>query len=271
MKIFKILIPILMFTVLFSCDKIEVPLKTQEGTCGDASIQPIKKILVEEYTGIKCSTCPAAAEVLHEIKNDYCDHVIPIAIHVGYFATPNSTYTEDYRTEAGTELANNFIDPGSVPWGVVNRTEYNSEVAMRKDNWRAAVDTLHKLQPEINIIVESTYNDATKEIVANIKLEVLKKIPYNFNLGLYVTEDSIISKQAPNYDEYIHRHMLRKAITKVLGDEIANSAEEGNILEKSFTFNANEEWNMKHIELVAFISNRETKEIIQAESAHIEQ
>ncbi len=269
MKILKILLPILILTVLFSCDKIEVPLKTQEGTCGDASIQPIKKILVEEYTGVKCTNCPEAAATLHEIKNDYCDYVIPIAVHVGYFATPNSQYPDDFRTEAGDELAITFGNPNSVPWGLVNRKEYNGKIDLAKDDWRAAVDTLRKFSPEANIIIESSYNETLKEIITNISIEILKDIPYKFNLALYVTEDSIVSKQAPNYDEYTHRHMLRKAINGALGESFANSATQGSILEKSFTFTANDEWNINHIELVAFISNTETNEIIQAESEPI--
>ncbi len=104
MKILKILFPILLFSILFSCDKVDEPLKPQEGTCGDASIQPIKKILVEKFTGVKCTNCPNAAETLHEIKDDYCDYVIPVAIHVGYFATPNNQYTDDFRTEEGEEI-----------------------------------------------------------------------------------------------------------------------------------------------------------------------
>lgn len=275
--IIKLLSIFLLISFFFSCDKIDEPLKEQEGTCGDASIQPIKKILIEDYTGHKCNNCPAAAEILHSIKEDYCDYIIPIAIHVSGFASPSgNTFINDYRTETGNELddQSNFnVSSQGLPNGLVSRTEFNGNLVLGKDQWRAAVDTLRKMQPEVNIIINSEFDESTQKITANIKIEILQNLPYKINLGLYVTEDSIISPQKfPTGDEleYVHRHMLRKGVNGALGEEIANSVTAGDIIEKSFTIEVSEEWNINHIELVAFISKNETKEILQAENNHVQ-
>ena len=276
-NIIKFLSIILLFAFFASCDKIEEPLKEQEGTCGDASIQPIKKILVEDFTGQKCVNCPDAAEILHQIKEDYCDYVIPISIHVSNFAAPSgTTFLNDYRTETGNELddENNFnVSSRGLPNGLVSRTIFGGNLVLGKDEWRAAVDSIRKMQPEVNIIIESTYDETSKKVTAKIKVEVLQSLSYKINLGLYVTEDSIISPQITHsgvVDDYVHMHMLRKGVNGAFGEILANSATAGDILEKTFTFDANEGWVMKNIGLIAFVSKNETKEILQAESHHLE-
>ncbi len=128
------------------------------------------------------------------------------------------------------------------------------------------------LNPSVDISIVSSYDDATKKVMATISTEFLSDINYNMNLGLYVTEDSIISPQksgATTIEDYVHRHVLRKGINGAFGENFASSAVFGDMLEKTFTFDTNEDWNINHCELVAFISNSSTNEIIQAESEHI--
>ena len=267
-KLFSI---ILILTFFSSCDKIENPLKEQSGTCGDASIKPIKKILVEEYTGVRCVNCPDAAEILHEIKTDYCDYVIPMAIHVGPFATPYGE-NDDYRTDAGTSLANEFGNPMALPWGSVNRIVKSGTASQKPEDWRASVDILRKTEPEVNIIIENEYNETSKKVISKIKIEILKDISYKLNIGLYITEDSIVSKQSAttgSIAEYTHRHMFRESISEVFGNEFANSATQGRVLEKSFTFDTDTIWEINNTQTLVFISNAETKEIVQAEVKEI--
>jgi len=273
MKFLKIL-PVIFFVLLFACNKIDNPLKeANDSTCGDENDPiPIRKILVEDYTGHKCNNCPNAANILHEIKNKYCDHIIPIAIHVSGFAAPSEEpFNNDYRTDAGDEL-NNFylVSNQGLPNGMVNRTEYNNDKIISPAEWETAVSLIYNITPDVDISIESNYNEDTKVITATISAEFLSDINYSMNLGLYLTEDSIISAQvfpdSINHN-YTHRHMLRKGINGAFGESFVSSAKFGDIIEKTFTFDANADWNINHCELVAFISNSSTNEIIQAESS----
>ncbi len=278
MKVFKIL-SILFIAFLFTCNKIDIPLKKQNNTCGiDTDTTHIRKILVADYTGHKCVNCPQAAEILHEIKNKYCDHVIPIAIHVSNFASPsNEPFDNDYRTLAGTELDDFFkVSNQGLPNGLINRKNYGTNSSpsyiVSKDNWETKVNLIFNIPPDVDISIQSSYDENTNKVTATISAEFLYDIDYKLNIGLYVTEDSIISAQMSLHgiiENYIHRHMLRKSISGAFGENFVSNASEGDIINKSYTFHVNEEWDINHCELVAFISNRETKEIIQAESEHI--
>ncbi|MCF6183055.1 MAG: Omp28 family outer membrane lipoprotein [Bacteroidales bacterium] len=276
MKFFKLSIFISFIIFSFACNEINNPLKDwQEGTCGDKnSPVPIRKILVEDYTGHRCPNCPDAARILDGIHNDYCDHIIPIAVHVSFFAEPHDPdFPEDFRTKTGNEL-NDFygVSNQGLPGGLINRKEFNGNLVLGKDNWRSAVDAIYNITPDVNIIIESTYNADAKSITANIRAEFLNAVTESLNLGLYLTEDSIIAPQQDGSEyvkKYLHKHMLRRGINGPFGEKILNSAEKNEVFEKTFTFAADPGWNIAHCELVAFISKHSTNEILQAESEPI--
>lgn len=274
MKILKIL-TVILFVFLFACDTIDNPLKdTNESTCGDENKPtPIRKILVEDYTGQKCRSCPDAARIIEELTGTYCDHIIPIGVHISFFAAPNDDFPADYRTETGDQLEN-FFKVSGLPKGIVNRTEYDGSVVIGRNNWAAAVNLLYNVNPEVNISIESSYNENTHKVTATVSAEFLSNIDYDMNLGLYVTEDSIVSPQidgSVTIEDYVHRHVLRKGVTGALGENFASSASFGDIIEKAFIFEADTAWSINHCELVVFISNSSTNEVIQAESEHIHQ
>ncbi|MCD4791692.1 MAG: Omp28 family outer membrane lipoprotein [Bacteroidales bacterium] len=276
MKPIKIL-SVLLLVILFSCDTIDNPLKDTDGkTCGDENGPiPIRKILIEDYTGHKCPNCPDAARIIEELSGTYCDHIIPIGIHVGYFAEPDEDFPADYTTETGDQLDNFFkVANQGLPNGLINRSEYDGSIVIGRNNWAAAVDLLYNLNPEVNIVIESSYNESTHKVTATISAEFLSKIDYNINLGLYVTEDSIISPQkdgSATIEDYVHRHVLRKGINGAFGENFASTGSFGDIIEKTFTFTADPEWVIENCELIAFISKSSSNEIIQAESEHIDQ
>ncbi len=276
MKKISIIVSFLGMFIFLACNQIDKPLKDRpENTCGDEnSPVPIKKILVEEYTGHRCPNCPPAAEVLASIHDDYCAHIIPIAIHVSIFAKPHGDdFPADYRTETGTEVDQFFgVSNQGLPGGLVNRTEYDGNLVLGKDSWRSAVNLLYNQKPEVNIIINSEYNETEKKISGVVKLEILKDINENINLGLYLTEDSIISPQQKGseyIENYVHRHMLRKGINGPLGEKIADGVKAGDVLEKTFSLSADTAWHINHCEIIAFVSRSESNEIIQAESEHI--
>ncbi len=261
------------FLFLFACNQINNPLKDREtGTCGDETQPiPIRKILVEDYTGHRCPNCPDAARIINEIHDDYCDHIIPVALHVSFFAAPHEPdFPEDFRTETGNTLDEFYgISNQGLPGGLVNRREFNGSLVLGRDIWLSAVDVLYSKTPDANIVIESNYNNNDSSVTANITVEFLNNIEESINLGLYVTEDSIIAPQQDGSDyveNYVHRHMLRKGLNGAFGEKILNSANKDDIFEKTFTFKIDKNWNIKHLELIAFLSKNTDGEIIQAES-----
>ena len=132
---FSILLIILLFWT--SCDKIEPPYI--EG--GNQSAE--KTILIEKFTGHKCSNCPEASRKIDELKEFYEDNLISIAIHPGElteFTGIDENYPYDFTTNA-SDLISTDMGASFLPLGTVNRVAGGiSNRCFTKDEWAKEID-----------------------------------------------------------------------------------------------------------------------------------
>lgn len=269
--------------VFSACDKVEKPyLEENGGKCGNGSLSiPIKKILLEDYTGHTCGNCPRATEQTEYLIETYCDHIIPIAVHAGFFADPRSSgkYTYDFRATTGYSWDGTFGNSAAgLPNGMLNRTEYNGTRILAYGSWPAAAEQLLKEPPTISIKIGNNYNDDTRELKTVVDVSFLKSASEELKLTVLIVEDSIINWQK-DYDyedlenpgntdieNYVHRHVLRDAINGSWGETIVeNSIQQGKSVNKSFSYVLDTEWMANHCSVIGFVYNVGTKEIIQAE------
>ncbi|MGB0886535.1 MAG: Omp28 family outer membrane lipoprotein [Vicingaceae bacterium] len=258
----KKLIPILTIFAIVSftsCDKIEHPL--QEGITpqtGDSTVV-VRRILMEEFTGHFCTACPAAAVEMERLVSVYGDQIIPIALHAGNttFNEPHTgagSYETDFRTPAGNAYATQF-QPFGLPSGMVSRI--TNGTAIPAAQWEAEIVSLKDLEPEAEIKIETTYDDANREVTIDVESEWLLEGDQGaiYRLQVYIIEDHIIDWQLNNgvdIPDYDHRHVLRGAVNPIWGDVITNTTQ-GTIDDKTFTYTLATNWDKDNCEIVAFI------------------
>ena len=280
--------------ILFSsCDKIEPPfMEGCSNCCGDAnSGEPIKRILVEEFTGHKCSNCPNASRILDNLVEIYCDHIVIVACHPSNqdFTEPNDLgpLSVDFRREECAEIGNEFGFWG-FPSALINRKNIEGNYFLFTSEWSTVIDNLlfdstgEKIAPDLDInitntIIDFDFNNKIMDI--NISLEFLNPLEGNYSLAVLITESNIISGQYDGEDfihDYVHNHVYRSAVNGTWGEPIDHS--QFKILEKNYSFsfepanNVNwiDEWyNIDNCAVVAYVYNTETMEIIQASEGKI--
>lgn len=293
MKIFNkiILFLGLIITVFLACDEIEEPFIEYNGQCGDASLPiPIKQILLEEFTGHECGNCPEGAEMIETLKELYCDHVIPVAIHAGYFAevsTYGEKYTYEYRTQDGDEIDAYFEASSSgVPNGMINRKEFNGDKTLSPENWPTEVaDLLFKdivklllEEPVLDININTSYITDSRDLEIDVDVVFIENMNDDLMLSIYFLEDSIVSWQKdyslPDGEQdiefYAHNHVLRDAINGTWGDQILNGQVNANdVKSKSYNYEINQNWVIKNSSIVAFVYKNDTKEVLQASQKYL--
>ncbi|MDA3779600.1 MAG: Omp28 family outer membrane lipoprotein [Bacteroidales bacterium] len=284
----KIVIKILLFlgivsSVFFACDDIEEPFIESKDECGDASMSvPIKQILIEEITGHKCGNCPEGDKSMEELKDIYCDHVIPISIHAGAFASINTTedkYSYDYRTEDGNEINEYFNASNSgIPNAMINRTPVNDDLTLNPSYWATVVADMLDAEPVLDITVSTSYISDTRNLNIDVDVVFIESMNENLMLSVYFVEDSVVSWQKDYNAEdnnqdiefYPHNHVLRDAVNGAWGNEIVNGQiNQNDVISKSFTYKVDQEWRIKNSSIVAFVYKNETKEVLQASQKHI--
>jgi len=140
-RIIFFIIPIIGF-LFHSCTKLDSPYAIAKprnivDTIMDwDTVNPVKKVLLEDYTGHLCVNCPEAAVIAHNLEGLYGGKLIVMAVHAGMFAAPSATgdFTADYTTPAG-DTWNNEFGITSNPNGMVNRKDFGSGIVLGKDAW----------------------------------------------------------------------------------------------------------------------------------------
>ncbi len=258
-----------------SCDEIDAPYwvsKTNTDTTVNGSG---RKVLVEDYTGHKCGNCPLGHRKLQEILLLHKTDVIPVTLHVSDFARPINGYPEDFRTTEGTEISD-FYAIANLPLGMVNRTPYNEETVLALDSWFGALDQQLDLPQVVELKITNSYDSTNLTLSTTINSSFLTDNNQNLMLTVWLTEDSIIATQddyavnPPRIADYVHRHVLRKSLSATWGDTlVVSNAANGTSVIKNYSLPMTGAWNVNHCYIVTFVSDADTKEVLQAEEQKV--
>ena len=239
----------------------------------------VRTVLMEDYTGFRCSNCPQAAEELKKLQCIYGTRVIPLAVHVSQtFAAPennaNGSFSTDFRTPIGNTYDAEFENSLFLPNGLVNRKEYGGLFPQLFNAWEGHVANVLALPPEALLDLDVTYNEGSREAIATVKLSALMDMnaaPYR--LVVLLSEDSIVDWQSdnrmdpPKISDYVHMHTLRDGFTTAWGDAVngGSSMPEGFSETVSKSLVIDSEYVDHNCNVVVFIFRDDTKEVIQAE------
>lgn len=284
----KYLSIIILISIIISCDIEEGPFIIGSNTY----VNPDKKVLIEDFTGHLCPNCPGAAREIDAIHDIYGDQIIGMAIHVSTsFASPNaigSSFDYDFRTNWGDDLDDFYgISAMGLPRGMVNRTGFPNNHKLGKGEWASKVAL--ELNKDIDFKIYISSNENSINIISNVQ----NNLNSNYNLVVCLTENNIINWQkdgSENIEEYVHNHVLR---TILMDENLSNSTNyiTGQQIEKTINYdlsileqsniqystnnisglgNGNAGgWDESNINIVAYIYDNTTKEILQVEEASL--
>ncbi len=269
---------------LLACDKIEPPYT--EGV-----ILSEKTILIEKFTGHQCSNCPEASRVIENelktkflnIHNNNKSSIISVAIHPGNVSLTNTdeNYPYDFRTTSSDSISLNVGVVSFIPVGTINRIS-GGDAGNRcwsKDNWSEQAksqlvdNSLNPIAKKINIQINTSV-DVEKRIV-DITTNVTTFIEdyENYNLSLFIMEDSIIAPQKDGSDyieNYQHDHIYRCAVNGLYGEQLTLKNNHSVELNVNNNLNWTEDWNnLNNCYVVAYVYDTKSGVIEEAAKKNV--
>lgn len=250
----------------------------------DCTYEGQRNVLIEDYTGHTCGNCPRAAEVLHDLEGTYGSRIIPIAVHVGFFAAtqnnPDGSYATDFKTPAGNQWNTEFgCSAQGLPNGLINRRQEGGGFPQSYTAWTAQVANILAEEPDASIGIDIAYEESSRTVNVDIAVTAFNDLnsgPYNIIVCL--TEDSIVDWQKDydpaltdeNLEHYVHMHALRTNFNGTWGDQIGTgNISAGTVLETSHSLVLDPEWVDHNCNVVAFIYQTGNKEVVQADYRHV--
>ena len=232
-----------------------------------------RKVLVEEFTGVRCVNCPAGASELENLRGVYGDRLVVVSVHTGDFSAPYADSKFDFRTPEGDALEKNLGAPLGYPTAVVNRKKFTGQTGLQvgRSLWAGLVASETKEASAASFSIEKTYNSTTRQFQMTIKaVENAKDALKNVVFSAIITEDNIVDNQetpSGKRSDYKHRHVFRT----FAANEIAINPT--GIAAVSYSFNGvlKPNWVAENCSMALVLSqkNGTTQEVLQVSEVYV--
>ena len=178
-------------------------------------VEPINKVIVEDYTGTWCGYCPPVAYAIYELKEVY-DNIISVGIH------NNDELTIDQESDLRSELG-----ISGFPSARLNRTiswfdpyqisEVNSLLSEENNVAISIKSTLENIDLEVNLRIVSNIELVNHKLVIYL---VESNLIYDQSNYFNYVEDSYFYNLGNPIENYSHQDVLRKSITNISGNAL---------------------------------------------------
>ncbi|MHC1706605.1 MAG: Omp28-related outer membrane protein [Bacteroidales bacterium] len=234
-----------------------------------------KKALLEEFTGTGCPNCPGGHTMAANLLTANPGNVFVIAYHP---TNSNYTATDPMKNVFGNAFYTNpFISPTNryMPSAMINRRVWGGvERIQGVSNWTSDVATIMAEASPLNVGLSSTYDGVTH--VLDVTLEVYYTADVTEALTVYtvLTEDGIIAAQSGGTSPYTHNHVFRAALPQPSpaqwGEPVTGATTSGSLTTINYSFdNTTTNFDMTKCELVVFVRNAVTEEILSGNAAAV--
>lgn len=242
--------------------------------------QTDRKVIVEEFTGVKCVNCPTGSEKIEQLHDQYGDQLIAISVHAGFFSVPFPESPEDFTTADG-EAIDAWAGPTTGwPAAMINRRLFSGESTriLGLSAWAGKIAGELCEEPIASVNVSSSYNASSRQVAISVSGAGLTTdiIPEVLGLSVLITESGIIAPQTtPEMSKdtnYVHKHVLRDIITDYQGEDIHAG---GTVLapyQENFSYTLPAHWVPANCKVIAFVHYKTGSklDIVQAAETDLE-
>lgn len=238
----------------------------------NASTPEERKVLLEEFTGVRCVNCPRAHNTIKTLQDQNPGLVVAVGIHTAntQFGQP-FTNRQDLRVPENGSLENLLGGAQGYPSGAVNRKKFSgeSQLLISDQKWSNYVSAELVGTTPLNIGINHDFDPASRDLWIEAEVKFNSTMEGPLNLTVYLTEDYIYEHQLTTTGidtEYVHKHVLRQVITPYNGEGLSTTTFEANrVVKHRYLIKLPELWDVSSCNLVAFVHRiGEVPEVIQA-------
>ena len=185
------------FTIAIALDNYKDEVKSN---VNNLQFEPVKRLVVEENTGVTCPNCPLGIVAFENLENIYKDLVIPVSIH-GYNNDPMGAGVVGYAEALGVYVAapSAQINRNGIVCQPMWQSPYTFEYELSNgyNLWEdiAAQEMQTPAEAEISASVNYHEANGTFDIPVSVRYAMNAK-NLNLNLFFVMLEDNIKATQA---------------------------------------------------------------------------
>ncbi len=296
MKSLSIVFLSVLFLLTYSCKEVynnpisKTPTAILDTTYlnSNSITQMPKKVLVEEFTGVKCSNCPDGHAVLKVLQDKYKEKMIPVSVHSYFLGSPYGE--DDNLTNKFAQSIWNLLAGSEKPTAGIDRIANGAiKSNFPRSDWDAKIAERLAIAPIANIVDSVFFDNSRQKYIYQAKIEFSQDITDQVSLAVAFLQSKIIATQlkgSTEIEDYEHEHVLRYMFTDIKGDALlfANGLskyEKGRTYIKQFELDvtkirdrdgngtidseeAKTNINLDNCEFVSFLTKVSDKTVVQA-------
>ncbi|MGM9817203.1 MAG: choice-of-anchor J domain-containing protein [Lepagella sp.] len=170
------------------------------------TFEPVKRVVLEEYTGTTCPNCPQGIIAIENLENLFGDRFIPISIH---------TYTGDPYSNSALEAYSSALGLMAAPSGMIQRNGWILSPLSTDDDgyiifsngfglWQDMVAKELNNPTYLELSVPTvTFDEDTRDITLSVQLQSALNMKNQYiNVFPVALEDGLINSQDNNFYIY---------------------------------------------------------------------
>lgn len=140
---------------------------------------PVKKVLVEQFTGAKCAGCPQSYISLRDLSLSKSS-VIAASIHSG----------DNLANATGTTLTQDV--QGQSASAMIDRYYYQGRITSAGSQWEALVSQRQAMIVPADVSISGlSYNQTTRQISASVSANFVGDVKGDYRINLYIKENNV--------------------------------------------------------------------------------
>ncbi len=228
------------------------------------------RVLVEEFTGVTCTNCPAGHRTIKNMIDAHPDRISAIGyqpFNIGQ-ANPAPETRNDNRTQKGTDVGKSFGGVPGLPSAAFNRVPENGELLQPRPSWAAMLDKRLQESAPLNMTLTSDFDEDSRELKVVVRIAYTAEVATKHRLTVALTENNLIDAQEEalsateivTHPDYLHQHVFRDFLTAPTGESVLDALavkQPGRVYERRFSFKMDSKWNAANCTLTAFVHNED--------------
>lgn len=236
----------------------------------------VKKVLVLDFTGVKCKNCPLGNEAVDDMLQNNPDEVVAMAMYSEFLCAPYDG-DPDLRNEYAQSVQDMLSPFFGKPSAAIDQVQFSGAQGIMDpvvNKWAGFLNQRLGNSTPVNLAIETEYVPTTREVKVRVTIHYTGNNSGENRLTVALTESGIIASQLlPNDDvdaNYEHNHMLREMLTRFNGEVLDSSLVPGRVYIKEFKHMIPENMIPENMHVVAYVHGfGGTFEVFQAEEAEV--
>lgn len=235
----------------------------------DLLAEPKKNVLFEYYTGHKCGFCPPATLQLKNMDHEFGERLVPVAIHAGSLAAVGEApFDRNFMTPEGDEYWLQ-LEARFNPGARFDRMPVASELHGQAF-WNNMFNQQLAEEPKAVLQMVTAFVQEDNVVNIHVHSQFLQSDQRAYSLVVLITESHIVSPQVdynltpPEILDYEQNYVLHDVITPINGIPLVANPRVNDVFVRSYSYELDANWNPENCDVVAYIVDNETLEVLNA-------